>query len=152
MAYPAAAAEKVIDQLGIKSPGDLQRLEDIAWIRGAEVEQAPLSSAEGRLIVYGESAMITISTTVSNPRRKRFSIAHELGHFEMHRHRSSLFLCSSEDIDEGDARDAFNELEREANEFASALLLQNDSLSLFVTRETHLLTILQNWRDSSIHR
>ena len=123
MTYPTAAADKVLNQLGIKSPAALQRLEDIAWTRGAEVRYAPLSSAEGRLIVDRGKGIITISPTGSNWQRKRFSIAHELGHFEMHQHRNSLFLCSSEDINEGDVKDVVNRLEREANEFASALLL-----------------------------
>lgn len=125
MANPTAAADKILSQLGIKSSAALQRLEDIAWTRGAEVRQAPLSGAEGRLIADRGKGIITISSTVSNRQRKRFSIAHELGHFEMHQYRSAfaLFLCSSADINEGHAKDTINKLEREANEFAAALLL-----------------------------
>ena len=123
MTYPAAVAEKILNELSINSPAALQRLEDIAWVRGAEVRYAPLSGAEGRLIVNRGKGIITISFTVSNPQRKRFSIAHELGHFEMHRQRSSLFLCSIDDINDGAVKNAVNKMEREANEFASAFLL-----------------------------
>ena len=123
MTYPAAVAEKILNQLSINSPAALQRLEDIAWARGAEVKYGPLSSAEGRLVVNRGKGIITISSTVSSPQRKRFSIAHELGHFEMHRQRSSLFLCSIDDINDGAVKNAVNKMEREANEFASAFLL-----------------------------
>lgn len=123
MTYPVAVAEKILNQLSINSPAALQRLEDIAWVRGAEVRYAPLSGAEGRLIVVRGKGIITISTAVSNPQRKRFSIAHELGHFEMHQQRTSLFQCSSDDIDEGAMKDAIDRMEREANEFAAAFLL-----------------------------
>lgn len=123
MTYPVAVAEKILNQLSINSPAALQRLEDIAWVRGAEVRYAPLSGAEGRLIVNRGKGIITISTTVPNPQRKRFSIAHELGHFEMHQQRTSLFLCSIDDIYDGVVKNAVNKMEREANEFASAFLL-----------------------------
>ena len=123
MVYPADIAEKVLNQLGIKSPEDLQLLEEIAWTRGAIVQQLPMSSAEARLVIDRNGAVITISSTVSNPQRKRFSIAHELGHLEMHRHLSSLSRCLSGDIREDEVKDAGKRLEHEANVFASALLL-----------------------------
>ena len=123
MIYPSATAEKVLNEVGIKSPDDLRYLELIAWERNALVRDKLLSGAEARLTIYRDNGIITVSTAISNPQRKRFSIAHELGHFEMHRHRSSLFVCLSEDINEGDVKDARNQLERQANEFASALLL-----------------------------
>ncbi len=123
MTYPAAVAEKILNQLSINSPAALQRLEGIAWLRGAEVRYAPLSSAEGRLIVDRGKGIITISSNVSNLQRKRFSIAHELGHFELHRQRTSLFLCSIDDINDGVVKNSVNRMEREANEFAAAFLL-----------------------------
>ena len=123
MTYPSATAEKVLNEVGIKSSDDLRYLEEIAWERNALVRVKLISGAEARLTTYGDRAIITISSTISNSHRKRFSIAHELGHLEMHRHRSMLSACLSEDIEEGAMRDAVNIMEREANEFASALLL-----------------------------
>ena len=125
MSDPAYTAEKVLTSLHINSPQEfwLWSLEEIAWERHALVTEKLLSSAEARITIYRDKAVITVSTAISNPQRKRFSVAHELGHFEMHRYRSSLFLCSSEDINEGDVKDVVNQLEREANEFAAALLL-----------------------------
>lgn len=123
MSYPTFAAEKVLNELQINSPDDLRYLDEIAWTRGALVRQMPLSSAEARLTIYRDKAVITISSMVSNPQRKRFSIAHELGHLEIHRHRNLLSVCLSDDINYNEVKDAGKQLEQEANEFASAFLL-----------------------------
>lgn len=122
MAFPHRAAERVLDQLGITSPEDLQLLDSIAWERGATVLVRPMYGAEARLAALGNRAIITISSLVKDPRRKRFSVAHELGHFELHREHS-VVLCSSQDIDDWKQRGDNISPEQEANEFAAALLL-----------------------------
>ena len=113
----------MLNEVGIQTPNDLRYLEEIAWERRALVREKILSGAEARLTAYGDRAIITISSAVSNPRRKRFSIAHELGHLEMHRHLSSLSYCLSGDIRDDGVKKASKQLEHQANEFASALLL-----------------------------
>ena len=123
MTYPSATAEKVLNEVKIRSSDDLRYLEEIAWERKALVRVKLISGAEARLTTYGDRAVITISSAISNAHRKRFSIAHELGHLEMHRYRSMLSACLSEDIRDDDVKEAGRQLEREANRFASALLL-----------------------------
>jgi len=123
MTDPTRAAEKVLDSLPIRSPADLRFLEEIAWERGALVQQTPFASAEARVTICRDKGIITISSTVPSSQRKRFSIAHELGHFELHRYRKALSVCLSEDINDDEARTAGKQLEQEANEFASALLM-----------------------------
>ncbi len=123
MAFPSYAAKRVLDDLRITSPEDLQLLDSIAWERGATVLYKPLRGAEARLAAVGRRAIITISTFVEDPHRRRFSVAHELGHLELHRRHSSVVLCTSQDIDDWEKRRTKTNLEQEANEFASALLL-----------------------------
>ena len=123
MTDPTRAAEKVLDSLPITTPADLRFLEDIVWERGALVQQMPFANAEARVTICRDKGIITISSTVSSSQRKRFSIAHELGHFELHRYRKALSVCLSEDINADEAQTAGKRLEQEANEFASALLL-----------------------------
>jgi Zn-dependent peptidase ImmA (M78 family) len=123
VAHPLSAAERVLDEVGIARPEDLELLELIAWERGALVQDRPLHGAEARLALVGRRALITISAAMADPRRRRFSMAHELGHLEMHRLQSSLALCTGEDIDDWRGRRASAHREQEANEFASALLL-----------------------------
>ena len=123
MAFPEYYAEHVLDELGIKSLEDLRLLELIAWERGAMVQYKRLDGTEARLAVVGNRAIIAVSNSIENPCRKRFSIAHELGHLEMHRQNSSVMLCTNEDINDWGGRRTDANLEREANEFAAALLL-----------------------------
>lgn len=122
MASPYHAAERVLDALGIVGPDDLQLLDAIAWERGAVVLYKPLRGAEGRLVVLGGNAVITVSNS-GDLCRRRFSVAHELGHLELHRWKSSMFLCSSQDMNDWEVRPTAPNLEREANQFASLLLL-----------------------------
>ncbi|MBN1935448.1 MAG: ImmA/IrrE family metallo-endopeptidase [Anaerolineae bacterium] len=123
MALPQRAAERVLDELKVAGPQDLQLLDLIAQARGATVVYKPLSGAEARLAVWGQEAVITVSSLIVDSHRQRFSVAHELGHFEMHRHRSRVMICTSQDIDSWGRQKPDAALEHEANEFAAALLL-----------------------------
>jgi Zn-dependent peptidase ImmA (M78 family) len=127
MPYPNAAAERVLDELAISSIDDLRFLEEIAWARGALVRYKNLSGCEARLMAVGKPAIITISASIEDPRRQRYSIAHELGHLEMHRYKSSLNACKKEQINDlcllKTNLGEINDLEHEANTFASELLL-----------------------------
>jgi hypothetical protein len=126
VANPRANAHAVLVDLGISAAADLASLEDIAWERGALVRDAPIGGAEARLAVVGRRAVITVSATLNHARRRRFAIAHELGHFEMHKGESGLSICVSDDIERpalGRQRDEAVGRESEANEFASHLLI-----------------------------
>lgn len=59
-----------------------------------------------------------LNSQVSNARRKRFTFAHELGHFMCHRELQDSFEDSEESLN--DFRD---DIEREANVFAAWLLM-----------------------------
>lgn len=130
MPYPLTTAERVISELGIVSLDDLEFLEEIAWARGALVRYKALEGTDARLLAIGKPAIITISTNVVNFHRQRFSIAHELGHLEMHRHEDLLTLCTKENLNDWWTGISKKEIEynaeQEANLFASALLLPED--------------------------
>jgi hypothetical protein len=114
-------AEQLINDLGITTPAELA-IEDIAWERGALVRVERLEGSVARLVVFGQRAIITVSDRIRELGRKRFAIAHELGHFEMHREINDLNLCLEKDI-ELRWRKREDDPEHEANEFASGLLM-----------------------------
>lgn len=60
------------------------------------------------------------------PERCRFTIAHELGHFVLHREQQSRFECGKSGVNSGQFTG--RNIEREANEFASNLLMPLDVL------------------------
>ena len=109
-------AEALLRSLGITRPDDID-LEAIAWSVGAKVREAELPSCEARIIGFQDQAIITVRNS-GDPRRRRFSIGHELGHWVHHRGRSSI--CRSSDI--GNPR-AASQLEKQADRFAADLLM-----------------------------
>ncbi len=120
---PVLAANVVLDDLHITNPQDLNLLELIAFARGAVVQDERLDGATARLVTNGKRAVIRISRTITNPQRRRFTIAHELGHLEMERWGNALMLCKSEHIVEGKLLHVSKPKEKSANEFAAGLLL-----------------------------
>ncbi len=151
MAFPRADANAVLRELEIESPDDLLRLEDIVWARGALVRDARLTGAEARLTVLGRQAVITVSTEIDYRQRRRFAIAHELGHLEMHKRDSALTLCTSEDIERprwGSERDSARIREAEANEFASHLLIPDGFATPLTKGRPPTLGVVNELRDT----
>ena len=82
---------------GLTKPDDLI-LEDIAFARGVIVIEGPLEKMEARLVRSGDKGLIRIRHNISNRGQKRFAIAHELGHWELHKKKSQFFACTSDEI------------------------------------------------------
>lgn len=100
----------------------MEHIELVAWARGALVLDDKLEGAEARLAAVSQRAIITVSSAVKDPRRRRFSIAHELGHWEMDRYTSELSVCTTDDLNNWIPQPSKPDREQQANEFAAALL------------------------------
>lgn len=111
------SAEEVIYQRGITTPEDIN-LEALAMTLGAVVKRRPLIGCEARIIGKNDRAIITVNAN-SKEERQRFSIGHELGHWQLHRGQN--FKCSKEDI--GNIGDFSKIKEREADSFSADLLM-----------------------------
>jgi len=114
---PGQRAEARIAELGIRDPKDLD-VEAIAFDAGVAVRYAPLIGCEATLVGFGARAIATIRHSPVRG-RERFSIGHELAHWELHRGRS--FRCGVEDPSLNLESNVV--LEREADEFSSHLLM-----------------------------
>jgi Zn-dependent peptidase ImmA (M78 family) len=113
------AAERILQSFGIADPREID-LDAIAWTQGAIVNYRPLDGCEARILGSARKAVISVNSR-SPERRRRFSLAHELGHW--HHHRGRILFCGNDDIGNF-ANDALN-LERHADTFASDLILPN---------------------------
>jgi Zn-dependent peptidase ImmA (M78 family) len=133
LSRPLSIPEKLLQDLGIERPQDID-LEAIAWELGARVKYRELRSYEARIVGRGDRAIITVDEKAL-PRRKRFSIAHELGHW--HHHRGRCLICRSDEI--GDSRRSVTDPERVADDYASDLILPRfilDPISRGIARPT----------------
>ena len=70
--------------------------------------------------------LILYNKATQSEGRKRFTIAHEFGHYILHRKHQDLFACGGDDIEMGGNND--RDIEAEANLFASTLLMPLDDL------------------------
>jgi len=70
---------------------------------------------------------IMINKNIDNLGRKHFTIAHELGHYFLQHqlHQNSVFCNSNDIVEEGHQQ---NPIEREANYFASCLLMPEEKI------------------------
>lgn len=114
---PKAVAYRLTQSFVITDPKEID-LEAIAMERGVLVICGPLQGCDARLIRKGEKGIIRVSNNLTEG-QKRFAIAHELGHWEMHRDISQWHLCTNENL----ASYKSNEPELQASSFASEFLL-----------------------------
>ena len=110
------AASRLLEKYGYSAPNELI-LEDLAFALGVEVRRHPMDSLEGCLYRVGNRGIIQINSRAI-PNRQRFSLAHEIGHWELH---PNLRQKSCSDQDMIDYYRSSEEIE--ANHFAASLLL-----------------------------
>lgn len=110
---------------GLLEPRDLV-LEDLALARGVVVTDGPLDRAEARLVRNASCGLIRVRQGIPEPGRRRFAIAHELGHWELHKAISQIFACTADDMV---ASYKLSAAEGEANFFAAGLLMPGELFS-----------------------
>ena len=110
-----SAAERLLQDLGVTDPGEID-LEAIAYHLNATVQYRPLDGCEARIVGHKHRAIITVNAR-SGPRRNRFSIAHELGHW--HHHKGKRLVCRADDYHPRDETSP----ERAADAYAADLLM-----------------------------
>ena len=105
---------------------------ELCEVFGIEVVLDKPIHQDGYLVCCDGMKLIFISSRITNPHRRKFIIAHELGHFLMH--RDGLFCCNNI-ADYGSTVVNSTVQENEANSFASELLLPIVELKAMLPRE-----------------
>ncbi|MFZ5447046.1 MAG: ImmA/IrrE family metallo-endopeptidase [Thermodesulfobacteriota bacterium] len=111
-------ALEIIDRFAITIPDEI-KIEALCDALGVKVILGQLDGAAARLVRYGDRGTIRIADSETNLARRRFSIAHELGHFVLN-HGVSMHILEHNDIWESEK---LCKEEKEANAFAQELLL-----------------------------
>jgi hypothetical protein len=109
----------LLKRCGVEKPEEID-LELIAWHAfKALVQERPLSHCNARVVRGHLRSLITVASGTSRGRR-RFNIAHEMGHLALHPNMNQLALCS---VKEGFWQYRARPEEAEANFFAAELLM-----------------------------
>lgn len=121
--------QRILEEMSIKRPA--VNVERIAKERGLKVIPFELGEDVSG-VLYIENGKGTIGyNPIDSEVRRRFTIAHELGHYELHRLNKEIFVDNKEfKVLFRDQRSSTGEflIEQEANAFAAALLMPRDLL------------------------
>lgn len=122
---PVAKAQLLLRSLNITTvPVPIER---IAKALGAQIRFSPFDEELSGMIFIKDGVPVIGVNSLHHPNRQRFTIAHELGHLELHREE----ISSSVHVDKtfpALMRNAVSstgqeKLEREANSFAAELIM-----------------------------
>ncbi|HWZ95140.1 MAG TPA: ImmA/IrrE family metallo-endopeptidase [Opitutaceae bacterium] len=122
---PSVRAQAVLARLALKSPPT--PVEKIAKALGAQVRFAPFDDELSGMIYIKDGVPIIGVNSLHHPNRQRFTIAHELGHLELHR----AMITSNVHVDknfpalmrDSNSATGTEDNEIQANQFASELLM-----------------------------
>lgn len=130
-------------ELGLKGRLDVYEL--LIKI-GLSAKQVDAQGFEGALIrsAYEMKGRILIKRSIREETRKRFTIAHEIGHYILHQDQQKL-SCGAADIEQW--QDGEQNPEREADEFASELLIPSDELQVLVGKRWPSLDLIKECAD-----
>lgn len=101
-------------------------LEDLAFAMGAFVDYKKIWGAQGRIVkaIEKSKAIIIINSDITYGPKRKFVLAHEIGHFLLH-NNIRIFICDDNDFHDWNRK---NREETEANEFAAELLIPQSVL------------------------
>lgn len=121
-------ASSILTELHIKTaPVDIK---EIAKQKGATIKPYDLGEKiSGMLLVKGSDGIISYNPTESQV-RQRFTIAHELGHFLLHKKTQDIFVDKQFQVHFRDENSTTGQdiQELEANAFAAAILMPKELL------------------------
>lgn len=114
-------AQEILGSVGEQLPVDVHA---IANGYGVDVRELPMEdSVSGVLVLRDGQAAIGVNE-MHHPNRQRFSIAHELGHYFLHKDSSNLFIDAAPIYFRDDHSSDGTEIrEIQANAFAAELLM-----------------------------
>lgn len=113
-----ARARQVLKSLCIEDPDEID-IVAIAAHHDLFVRIGGIEGAEGRLVSSKDRGVIRIRADINQPARRRYIIAHELGHFILHARDATLSACTERALNNYGSDD----VEGEANWFAAELLM-----------------------------
>ncbi|BFU96777.1 MAG: hypothetical protein NTNFB02_34990 [Nitrospira sp.] len=143
-ADPVMCARSLIREYQLRSPIEID-VEGLAALRGAIVRRERLVGCEGRLVKRGNHGIISVRADIAEIGRERFTIAHELGHFELNHSSAELMICADNDLQPWNNKS--KTIETLANLFAAELLMPEVMFKPFCLKEEPSLALIDNLAD-----
>lgn len=116
---PKNEARKLLEEVGISSLPIIPR--KICEQLGIEYFEKHLNQIDGLLVIDALRGMICVNSSIMDNGRKKFTGAHELGHYCMDGLEANEFFCPRNVIGSTSSNNA--PIELRANEFAAELLM-----------------------------
>ena len=112
------AARELLSNCGIEDPNKID-IKDLITFHNGIVLEMPMENCDGRMVMKNGRSIVSLNSNIESPQKKRFVLAHELGHIILHGGKEATFS------DDYATLEAFKNgpQEIEANEFASELLM-----------------------------
>lgn len=128
---PEEHVKKIIDDYCVKSLEKLD-IEAIAWAEFLAIEEKAMETHSGRIRFENSYGIISLKNSFNEPGQKRFTLAHELGHYFIERNSTlRKFNCTSKDLMSYKFGSLF---EQKANEFAAELLMHKPWFTEFTRK------------------
>jgi Zn-dependent peptidase ImmA (M78 family) len=138
-------ARDLITRTGLGIPLDVEAAAESLNL--SVVQQDFESSVSAMLVVKDGHGVIGVNTN-HHPNRRRFSVAHEIGHYLLHRDSASVFVDAAPVFFRDDTSSAGTaQQEVEANAFAAELLMPAATL-----RERLEQQSVDPYDDAAVHR
>ena len=120
----AARAKELLEEIGAEELKNIS-LEMVATYLGITVLEESMNNADGRIVRGKTKTLVKINKDIPYPEKKRFVLAHEIGHFLLH---DRLEIHGDTDntlnwFQHTEARAIRGDQEAEANDFAAELLM-----------------------------
>lgn len=114
-------AKELLLSLGIDDPAQTS-IEDLIIYHDGIVREVPLKNCDGRMVMKNGRSIVSLNSEIEFSQKKRFVLAHELGHIILHGGREATFS------DDYSTLEAYKHgiQEKEANDFATELLMPTD--------------------------
>lgn len=131
----------MLERLHVNGIPDVYQIADELRLK---VKEEDLEGCEGLLVRPRgiPRGIIAVRKDIRSEGRKRFTIAHEIGHFVLPGHDEEGTICGQADIEGW--KDRSNSKEREADDFAAELLIPTVVVKAHLARRTPSLSAIES--------
>ncbi|EAA8812185.1 ImmA/IrrE family metallo-endopeptidase [Salmonella enterica subsp. enterica serovar Agama] len=144
LSNPQSVLDYAINTLKVRPiPFDL---DDFISKIGIDLQRTAMADELSGMLQKNAEGRWTITVnSLHHPKRQRFTLAHELGHYFLHRNRAKSF------VDEALYRSThMDSMEYEANNFAGALLMPKNQLITFMNSNGPNAELISEYFDVSV--